>query len=667
MASRPFLSLTPAKAILLIVFLGWLAYANSFTKAFHLDDNLWILANDDLPSWRTNWQRHIQRPTVALSLTANWVLGGFQPVGYHLVNLLIHIGAGLALFGLVRRTLLLPRWHSAFAGSALGLAFATAALWIVHPLNTHSVTYIIQRCESGMGLCYVFVLYALLRGSDSKKPVLWYTAAILVAWIGVGCKEVMVTIVPVALLFDRAFLADSWSEIVRRRWALYLGLASILLLPLRSHLQGLLMADEKEGASFGFALPNLDAKTYFLTQLTVLPYYLRLALWPVGLCFDYRDWQPPSSPLEYVPSGIALTVVFLACVYGFLRRNGFAFLGMSVYLVLSLTSSFLPLLDVANEYRMYVPLMSLCAVFVIGGYGVIVRLWPAFADRPFAQALTLAPIITALIVLTLERNEDYRTPLALWEDVLAKRPTNYNVYHHIAVAFEKEAKLPNAEENHLLCVQHLPNHFFSLVNLGLINYRDGRTKEGIAYLDKAVKLYNTHSDSTTLYATFLHLEGRTNEARAYLELAKNLDQYKALPRFHLAGVLDDISRDERRDEAVRAKAHTEARAEFDEAVRLFPDWPEKFQKFAVARLRGRFGDNPGVRREALFYARIAAEATVPQTSEVLLYLSDVLTWNARFADAVGPLRAAIELTPEHPPETRQNLVEKLKTLETKAK
>jgi tetratricopeptide (TPR) repeat protein len=653
MASRSILSLTPAKAMLLVVLLGWLAYANSFTKAFHLDDNLWIVANDDLPSWRLNVLRHIQRPVVALSLTANWALGGFHPAGYHFVNLAIHLGAALALFGLVRRTLLLPRWRGAFDDSALGLAFAIAALWVVHPLNTHSVTYIIQRCESAMGLCYVFSLYALLRGTQTPRPVFWYAPMVAAAWIGVGCKEVMVTIIPVALLFDRVFLAESWLEIVRRRGFVYLVLASILLLPLWSHLQSLLMSDENDGASAGFAIPNLDPKTYFLTELTVLPYYLRLAFWPVGLCFDYRDWQPPSSPLEYVPGGIGLTVLFLACGYGLTRRNGFAFLGMAAFLVLSLTSSFLPLLDVANEYRMYVPLMAIVAASVIGGYLVIVHLWPSFALRPLAQAAVLVPLVAVLVVLTSQRNEDYRTPLSLWEDVLAKRPTNYKVYHHLAAAYESEAKWDEAKENHLLCLEHLPGHFFSLANLGMIHYRAGETAQGIRYLKKAVRLYDTHADTTTLLATFLHLEGTSDQAIALLDHAKRLDPYKALPRFHRAGVLLDTG---------RAEA---AAAEFDQAAFLFPTWPEKFQKFARARLRGRFGDSPGVRREALFYARIADAASPRKSIDNLTTLADAYVWNGRYADALVPLREAIDLAPAEPPAPRRDLEEKLRVLKTK--
>src|SRR5258706_572981 len=109
--SRMF-TLTPARAIVLIVLAGWLAYANSLTKAFLLDDNIWILFNDSLPSWWTNFWSS-PRPTISLSLTLNYKLGGVHPIGYHLFNLVIHLAAALTLFGILRRTMLLPRFAGA--------------------------------------------------------------------------------------------------------------------------------------------------------------------------------------------------------------------------------------------------------------------------------------------------------------------------------------------------------------------------------------------------------------------------------------------------------------------------------------------------------------------------------------------------------------------------
>ena len=89
------------------------------------------------------------RPVVLLSLAINYWIGEIDATGYHVVNVAIHLLAGLTLFGILRRML-----TQRFGGSADWLAFAVALLWLVHPLQTQSVTYIIQRSESLMGLFY---------------------------------------------------------------------------------------------------------------------------------------------------------------------------------------------------------------------------------------------------------------------------------------------------------------------------------------------------------------------------------------------------------------------------------------------------------------------------------------------------------------------------------
>src|SRR5205085_665567 len=149
----------------------------------------------------------------------------------------IHLLAGLTLFGVVRRTLRLPRLPARSASSADGLAFAVALLWLVHPLHTHAVTYLVQRCESMMGLFYLLALYGLVRASTSPGARLWYLLSLLAALLGSATKEVMVTAPAVLLVYDRVFLADGWRDLVRRRFLYHAALAAACwTLPVYAHL-----------------------------------------------------------------------------------------------------------------------------------------------------------------------------------------------------------------------------------------------------------------------------------------------------------------------------------------------------------------------------------------------------------------------------------------------
>ena len=129
---------------------------------------------------------------------------------YHVTNLLIHLACGAVLFGIVRRNLSSARiWGQRFEKSAHWLAGAVTAVWLVHPLNTESVTYIVQRAESLTALFYLLVIYCLIRE--------WKLAAVAACALGMGTKEVMATAPLVALIYDRTFISGSFRSAVKTR------------------------------------------------------------------------------------------------------------------------------------------------------------------------------------------------------------------------------------------------------------------------------------------------------------------------------------------------------------------------------------------------------------------------------------------------------------------
>jgi hypothetical protein len=148
---------------------------------------------------------------VGLSFAVNYFLHGFDVYGYHVVNLAIHILAGLTLFGVVRRTLRHGRGiPEAAVRRSTVFAGVVALIWLLHPLQTEAVTYVVQRAESGMGLLYLLTLYCFARGTVSTGAKWWYAGAVAACAAGMGTKEVMVTAPIMVLLNDLAkrFAAD---------------------------------------------------------------------------------------------------------------------------------------------------------------------------------------------------------------------------------------------------------------------------------------------------------------------------------------------------------------------------------------------------------------------------------------------------------------------------
>jgi protein O-mannosyl-transferase len=306
-------------APLLLVLAGLLAYWNSFTAPFVFDDASSVLNNDSI--------RHLWpighalspppvagvggRPVFNLSLAINYALGGLNVRGYHALNLAIHILAGLTLLGVVRRTLLQPALRERFGAVANELALATAILWMLHPLQTESVTYVSERCESLMGLFYLLTLYCFIRGTASPNAGRWFTLSITMCLLGMATKEVMVTAPLIVFLYDRTFVAGNFRAAWKRRWRVYAGLGATWLL-----LGYLLIGLHYRKVGYGL---GLTWQAYAMTECRSVVNYLRLAIWPRPLVFDYGS-DTISNLADAAPYALILLLLATGVLISLKRR-----------------------------------------------------------------------------------------------------------------------------------------------------------------------------------------------------------------------------------------------------------------------------------------------------------------------------------------------------------
>lgn len=377
---------------------GIAAYLNSFSAPFLFDDFYHILHN---PRIRDLFQPAAilggtARPLVALTLAVNYALGGLNVWGYHAFNLAVHLAAGLTLFGILRRTLRGPQSDE--------LAPAAALIWLLHPLQTQSVTYVIQRGESVMGLFYLLTLYCVIRG--------WNGRAILCCALGMLSKPVMVTAPLLVLLYDRIFLSRSWADLFRRKKWLYAGLAATwVILPVV-----LSQGTPEFRDAVGLNLRKASPLSYLLTQAGVILHYLRLALWPHPLLLDYQ-WPIAKSFGEVALPAAAVAGLLAWTLWALRRRPEIGFWGAWFFGILAPTSSFLPITDAAFEHRMYLPLAAVVLLALLGFKRLTTR-------RPLLfWAITVA-LIPALGLATARRNAVYNDPVAFWQEHLSHRPGN---------------------------------------------------------------------------------------------------------------------------------------------------------------------------------------------------------------------------------------------------
>ena len=640
----------------LIVLAALAAYHNSFAGPFVYDDIRSISQNQSIrrlwPIWPalsppTDGQTVSGRPLLNLSLALNYALGGLDVRGYHATNLAIHIAAALLLFGILRRTFLTPKLRDRLGRAAAALALAGTLPWTLHPLQTESVTYIIQRAESLAGLFYLLTLYCVIRGATGTVPLgragpapwPWYAGAVLACLLGIATKEIMATAPLMVFLYDRTFLAGSFGRAWRRRWGLYLSVAATWgLLAYLIVSTGLIARQSESGAP--------DAWSYACTQPGVILHYLRLSVWPHPLCLQYA-WPVAHSLREILPGAIVVGLILAATVCGLTGRKCWGFLGAWFLLTLAPTSSLIPLGQLAFEHRMYLSLGAVAVAVVAGGYALWKEVVPqrarsghrATAVRWVAPAAVLATVLLALGNATIARNSDYRTSLAIWQATVGTSPNSPDAHANLGVALADLGRNGEAIQHYHQALRLGPGSPLVHTNLGNALAALGRTEEAIQQHQEALRLKPGYAEAhTNLGATLAGL-GKTEEAIEHYTEALRLKPDFAEAHHNLGIALSKIGK------LQPALEH------WEQALRLKPDYAGARTNLGLALATlGRTEEAIRQHQEALRlnpgYAEAHANlgamlARLGKTEEAIEHYTEALRLKPDFAEAHNNLGNAL--------------------------
>ena len=503
------------KSILLfnLVLAILIAYQSAFRGIFILDDIPSITHNAALHDL-SNLKRvlfefpNLTRPVVSLSLAIDYALFGDNPAYYHVLNIAVHIGAALLLFGIVRRSLLTGRFAKVDDKDAVFLAFGVVIIWALHPLQTESVTYIIQRAESIMGFFFLLSLYAVIRGAETSDDSKghwnrWNMLAVLAAVLGAGCKQVIATLPIIVLLYDRCFISGTFKNCLKRAPALYAGLC------LSWVVIGVLLALVPEFSSAGFGMKKITMLGYAQSQFVVIVNYIKLIFWPRDLCLDYV-WMIERNYARILPCA-AIVLGLLGAVIWQLARNTVAgFWGAWFFVILAPSSSILPIGDLAFEHRLYLPLAGVVMLLLLALYNWALR-WSSNKAGKLVVGLVI-PIAFAFLMLTAQRNVLYASNLDMWRDILAKRPRNPRALLVIGNDALQHGDLKTARDDFERAIAASKDFHESHASMAELLLAEGKPDDAVVEFRTALELNPRHARSFLgLYGVLLKL-GKPGDA-----------------------------------------------------------------------------------------------------------------------------------------------------------
>lgn len=476
-------------------------YSNTLDAAFHFDDMGNIVKNPLIrnlsafadPSEALEFKEvegialsklFSRRIVGYFTFALNYKFHALELRGYHLTNLAIHFISAALVYFLVLALLMTPVLKDTkLTAKPCMLAFVTALIFAVHPIQTQAVTYIVQRFSS---LCALFFFASLLSYIHARLtqrgPAMWtlMTLSVATAVLAMKTKENAYTLLLVLALVEGTLFTDR----SKRRWAMVMFMSALTVgVMLHAHLVA-------PGVSIDEATrlqTQMPRTTYFLTELRVIVTYMRLMVLPVSQNLDY-DYHLTEGLFDMQLWGaIAVLGAVGYAMYYFWRRarqGQAAFIapmfGVAFFFItLSVESSFIPIADVIFEHRLYLPSVG----FIFAVSSMLFYFAPDGQELAVAWAMVLVVAISFSIA-TYTRNEIWKSEISLWQDAIAKSPNKARPHYDLADAYEAQRRHEEALREYELAASLAPEEPRVHAGLATMYFKLGR-------LDDATREFET--------------------------------------------------------------------------------------------------------------------------------------------------------------------------------
>ncbi|MBF0550591.1 MAG: tetratricopeptide repeat protein [Deltaproteobacteria bacterium] len=654
---------------ILITLVASIAYTPSFRVPFIFDDvsNISDKAIIYNPTGLKDFLLFSNRPMADLVSWFNYHTAYLSEKWYHITNMVIYLITGFILFHVLAKTINRERPLGRLGIRRDWVAVILTLLFMVLPVHTQAITYIIQGRMTGLATMFYLAGLALFLAGVERREGSQRWPYYLGAWfsllLAVGSKEIAITAPAMILLYDLFFVSRwDWSRLARRKWV-HLALFSTIgyVIWLQFHFS--------YGPSVGVGLKEASAASgtisvkpfnYLISQFEIILYYFKLLVWPSGLRLDYY-WLPAKNLTEFRVWGSFLLILG-AVIFAvrLSKRNRLMSFGIFWYLItLSPESSFIPLADLVYEHRVYLP--SVGYIFFLVGLADELLKFPAVIKRPGVILTSVILILAIYAGLTFSRNLMWADQLAFWEDNVAKSPGLFRPLTNLGAVYFVQNRVEDARRTTEQAVG-IRNHSIALSNLGVIYKSIGQPQRAIALFEQALKVNPNYAGALVNLAREINEQGHPRKAIELAERAiKNepgwTNGYIALARIWMArGSGEEAVAALRRALLVNPNNHfifdelghtykdmgliSQAKENFSKAIKLKPDFKEG--RIALADIYRDQGDFAAAVKE---YQELLDR--MPEDADVLSRLGALYIAMYELPQAEKVLLKAYKLHPEH--------------------
>lgn len=474
----------------LILLAAIIVYSNSFKVPFQFDDIYHITQKKAIRSIDnftkfTAWNNINARPLPMFTLALNYRWGGVNPAGYHVMNLAFHILAGWIVYLLSLQILSLKnlKLGNRITDNKHYFALLAALLFIVHPLQTQAVTYVIQRITALSTLFYLLGVYYYIKGrvlhvqeANWKTGTTYYILTFVAFMFSLLSKQIAVTFPLALLLVEWFFIRDAEGKMLKKFLLTAAAAVGILIII--------------GAASYGIPreAEEIPRDVYLFTSLKVFVKYLQMYIIPVGQNLDY-DIKASETLFGWRELGsLAIIIGLIYLAYRLFVKNPLISFGIAWFFVtLLVEQSIIPIKDFIFEHRFYLPSFGVIVASLAALFTYLPMMDFRKARVPAAIALALG-LVLVYGYAAHARNKVWQSDLELWTDAVSKSPKKGRPYLWQGIAFSSLGLHQEAKAAIDKCIELMPNFSMGYYNRGNVNKELGDNRAAMTDYDKAIEL-----------------------------------------------------------------------------------------------------------------------------------------------------------------------------------
>ena len=540
---------TESLLLLLMAICTFFIYSSSIKGPFVFDDVVNIQDNPQIRLTELTLNGIVNagfespcsnRPAANISFALNYYFNRYDTEGYHFINILMHILTGIILFYLIKVTLELlsaqnlkfrfetnilsdhsnaatcnstnliistsPDSFNPASNELLFISFFTAFIWLVHPVQTQTVSYIVQRMNGMAAMFYIlsFLSYVKARLSNSKgKKTALFLACILSGMLSLGSKEIAATLPFFIFLYEWYFFQDVNLNWLKRNSIYFLCLLCII---------GFAALFFLGGHPIKSILSTYNHRDFtlwqrVLTEFRVVIYYIGLILFPypmrLNLLHDFPISHSFVNPITTLLSFIAISGLIVTAIGSAKKERLLSFCILWFLGNLVIESSVIGA-EIIFEHRLYLPSMFFILVFV----SLIYR----FGSSKWIGGILLCTMVILFSVWTYQRNIVWSDDVRLWKDCVVKSPHQPRQHYNLGVVLARNGNLDKAIEQYRAALNVKPDYAEAYYNLGNALVRKGDAEDAIDNYRKALQFNPDFFKSYYNIAKILYGQGKISGA-----------------------------------------------------------------------------------------------------------------------------------------------------------